>query len=118
MIRAAALVLGLLILGQTAVDLFALPFPGASVGMILLVMIFEIRGGPDAGSGQLFDFAAPYFQLLFVPAAVGVIINFDLLYASWAFFFIAIFVATSASLVCTGLAFQALLRRSSPTVDA
>jgi holin-like protein len=111
MIQAAAQVLVLLVLGQVIVDWLSLPFPGSAVGLLMLVAIFAVRGGPDAGSAQLFDHTAPYFQFFFVPAAVGVIANLELIYASWAFIVVAIVLGTSLTLVCTGLIFQALLRR-------
>lgn len=60
MTASAALVLGALRLGQVFVDWLSLPFPGSAVGLLLLVAIFAILGGPDNGTVQLFDVAAPY----------------------------------------------------------
>jgi holin-like protein len=117
MTPSAALVLGALILGQVFVDWLSLPFPGSAVGLLLLAAVFAIHGGPDTGTAQLFDLAAPYFQLFFVPAAVGVIANLDLLGATWVFMMVAIVLGTSLSLVCTGLAFQAMLRSVANRAD-
>ena len=73
----------LLILGDAVAEHFVLPIPGAALGLAVLTTIFAIRGGPDKGSEDLFDFAAPYFPLFFVPAAVGVIASFDVLAFAW-----------------------------------
>lgn len=66
----------------------------------------------------LFDAVAPRFQLLFVPAAVGVVANLDLLAASWISFAAAIVAGTAIAIVVTGLLVQALLARLDIGVDA
>jgi holin-like protein len=111
MILSAAVVLVLFIAGDTLVDNFSLPIPGATLGLVLLTGFFAYRGGPDSGSEDLFDFAVPYFPLFFVPAAVGVIGSIDILVSAWPHVLFAIVFGTAIALVCTGLAFEALLRR-------
>lgn len=110
MIGSAAVVLGLLIVGDAMADRFALPIPGAAVGLTVLVAAFAIRGGPDKGSEELFDFAAPYFPLFFVPAAVGVIGSLDVLALAWIHVTVAIVLGTSATILITGIVSQVLLR--------
>lgn len=111
MVRSAAIVICLLVLGDVISDQYSLPVPGAALGLAMLTMIFTVRGGPDPGSEELFDFAAPYFPLFFVPAAVGVVANLDMLFASWVYIAIAIVAGTAVTLVATGIVFQCLLRR-------
>lgn len=67
-------------------------------------------GGPDAAIAQLFDTTAPHFPLLFVPAAVGVVANLDLLALFWAQFVAAVVLGTCATILVAGLCAQALLR--------
>jgi len=110
MIRAAALVLGLLVAGNAAAEALRLPVPGAALGLIALTAVFAVRGAPDEGCAELFDFAAPYFPMFFVPAAVGVVASLDLLAFAWVHILVAIVFGTAATLLATGLVAQALLR--------
>ena len=112
MTRSAAIVLVLLILGDLLVERFSLPIPGAALGLLALSAVFAIRRGPDKGSEQLFDFAAPYFPLFFVPAAVGVVASMEILSNSWIHVVFAIVVGTTATLLITGGVLQAFLART------
>lgn len=111
MIRSAALVLLLLNFGDAITEHLDLPIPGAALGLVTLVAAFLACGGPDKGSEELFDFAAPYFPLFFVPAAVGVIANLDLLIFAWIYLATAVVAGTAITLLVTGRVAQALLAR-------
>lgn len=110
MLQSAAVVLFLLILGDAAAANLALPVPGAALGLFALVLVFAARGGPDRGSEELFDFAAPYFPLFFVPAAVGVVASLEVLVVAWMHVMVAIVLGTGATLLFTGILTQALIR--------
>lgn len=112
MVKSAAIVLLLLIVGDAVAEAFALPVPGAALGLATLTAAFAIRGGPDPGSEELFDFATPYFPLFFVPAAVGVVASLDVLSAAWVHLIAAIVFGTAATLLVTGVVFQWLMRQS------
>jgi holin-like protein len=118
MIRAAAIVLVLLLIGDVVSERLSLPIPGAAIGLVVLAMAFAVRGGPDEGSEALFDFAAPYFPLFFVPAAVGVVASLDILAGAWIEIAIAIVFGTGATLLVTGWITQALLRQVSGEAEA
>ena len=111
MAHSAAVVLFLLICGDAIAENLDLPVPGAALGLVTLAVIFSARGGPDKGSEELFDLAAPYFPLFFVPAAVGVVANLDLFVLAWVHIATAIVLGTSATILVTGLIAQALLVR-------
>jgi holin-like protein len=113
-----AVVLVLLILGEAIADQFALPIPGSALGLAALAAAFAIRGGPDKGIEKLFDFAAPYFPLFFVPAAVGVIGNLDVLAVAWVAVAAAVVLGTTATILVTGLLGQALLQLASEKTRA
>lgn len=110
MIRAVAVLITLLVAGNAVSEAMDLPVPGAALGLVALAAIFAIRGGPDEGLAELFDFAAPYFPMLFVPAAVEVVASLDLLAFAWVHVLVAIVFGTAATILATGLAAQALLR--------
>lgn len=118
MTRSAAIVLILLILGDAIAERLALPIPGAALGLAALTTAFAIRGGPDRESEELFDFAAPYFPLFFVPAAVGVVASLDVLAFAWIHVTAAIVFGTAATILVTGLVSQALLRLMTNEVEA
>jgi holin-like protein len=111
MTRSAAIALALLIAGDAIAESFKLPVPGAALGLAVLTTAFAIRGGPDAATAKLFDFAAPYFPLFFVPAAVGVIASLDMLAFAWLHVVAAIVVGTAVTILVTGVIAQCLLRR-------
>lgn len=117
MTRSVAILLLLLILGDAIAERFSLPVPGAALGLAALSIAFAIRGGPDPGSEELFDFAAPYFPLFFVPAAVGVVANIEIISIAWVFILTAVVLGTIVTLLITGLVFQALIRRIASMVQ-
>lgn len=106
MTKSIALVLALAILGDTVTNALDAPIPGATIGMALLVGLFALRGGPDANSARLFDGAAPYFPLFFVPAASGLVASSDLLVSAWLHIATAILFSTVAAIAVTGLLVQ------------
>ncbi len=54
---------------------FALPtLPGPVIGLVLLVIWLVLRKGVDEHLGLVADGFSQYFGLLFVPAAVGVVL--------------------------------------------
>ncbi|MFD1196720.1 CidA/LrgA family protein [Seohaeicola saemankumensis] len=110
MTRSAAIVLLLLILGDSVAEGLSLPVPGSALGLMALSIAFAMRGGPDKASSELFDFATPYFPLFFVPAAVGVVVSADMISANWVYIVTAIALSTAATLLISGLVFQALMR--------
>ena len=96
----------------------SLATPAADLGLAALAAAFAIRGGPDKGIEKLFDFAAPYFPLFFVPAAVGVIANLDVLTVAWVAVATAVVLGTTATILVTGLLGRALLQLASEKTRA
>lgn len=118
MIRAAAIVILLLLAGDVIAEGNDLPVPGAALGLAALTVAFAIRGGPDRGSEELFDFAAPYFPLFFVPAAVGVVTSAGMLASAWVYILVAMVAGTAVTLLITGIVFQYLMRRIAREAEA
>jgi holin-like protein len=111
-------VLALMIAGEAIAARLNLPLPGAALGLLTLSTVFMLRGTPDRGSEKLFDFAAPYFPLFFVPAAVGVIGKLDVLASGWLPVVVAVIPGTALTLLLTGHVFQALTRQCAEGADA
>lgn len=111
MVHALASLLALLLLGETTVALLEVPVPGAALGLAGLAATFALRGSAHEEMTRLFDAIAPNVPLLFVPAAVGVVANLDILALFWAHFAVAVVLGTSVTMVVSGFCAQALLRR-------
>jgi holin-like protein len=109
MFRSLAIVLALVVGGQAAVAWLDLPVPGPALGLLLLTVWFGVCGGPDAGTGKLFDTLMPHVPALFVPAAVGVVGLSGQLAQGWVAVAAAIVGGTALTLVATGQAVQRLL---------
>lgn len=112
MTQSAAFLLILLIAGDAIAEYFTLPIPGAALGLAALASGFALSGRPDKGSEELFDFAAPYFPLFFVPAAVGVVASRDVLAFAWVHIAAAIVIGTGVTIFITGLIAQSLFRQT------
>lgn len=115
MFKSLAIVFALAAMGDSLVDIFELPVPGAALGMIMLAGFFSWRRGPGTSMAGLFDGMAPHLPLFFVPAAVGIVASAELLSQAWVHIATAIALGTATTIGVTGLIAQRLLR--SPKVS-
>lgn len=104
-----ALLVALVILGDTLATVIGWPVPGPAVGLAVLTAAFAREGRPHPGFERLFDLAAPWFPLFFVPAAVGILAHLALFSAAWLHVAVAIVLGTALALVITGQIAQVLL---------
>ncbi|MCF8014582.1 MAG: CidA/LrgA family protein, partial [Chromatiaceae bacterium] len=65
------------LLGETLVQLGALPIPGPVLGMLLLLGWLFLRGGVAEEVGRTADTLLAHLSLLFVPAGVGVMLHWE-----------------------------------------
>ena len=77
-LRGLLALLGCQLVGEVAVRLTGVEFPGPVVGMLLFLVVLRVRR-PGEGSGLV---AAPrlllaHLHLLFVPAGVGIVVYLD-----------------------------------------
>ena len=111
MVAMIALVLSLQLVGEVVVRLTGAPVPGPVIGMLLLVSVLALRGGPPELLSRLADTLLGHLSLLFVPAGVGVISYLGLLADRWIAVLITVAASTLLSLLATALTLRALLRR-------
>ena len=114
MLPTFAVLVALVIFGDAFATASGWPVPGPAVGLAVLTATFGWEGRAHPGFERLFDLAAPWFPLFFVPAAVGVVAHLALLSAAWLHVAVAIVFGTALVLVITGQLAQTLL---SPTVQ-
>jgi holin-like protein len=115
MIEAITAVLLCQLAGEGLARWLALPVPGPVIGLLVLFLALVVRGRltPDAKAveetplGALSAFLLAHLSLLFVPAGVGIVGQFDLLARHGVGLFVALVVSTAAALAVTALVFKA-----------
>lgn len=110
MVQSLVLVLAFTIFGDIAAERTGLPVPGAALGMLALAAWLTARGGADVNLASLFDRVSPHFTLFFIPAAVGVVDQTDLLATAWLYVLAAVVLGTSVTIAVTGLLAQRLIQ--------
>lgn len=111
MIGYLTLILFCQLIGEIATKVTNLPVPGPVVGMVILFSWLTIRRNVPVELESVSSFLHRYLPLLFVPAGVGVIANFDLLLSSLAPFAGAILIGTAVTIGVSGVIMQQLLKR-------
>lgn len=94
--------------GEVLARAVGLAIPGPVIGLVLLVTIFAVRGGPDEAMRSTSAGLLRHLSLLFVPAGVGVITQLDPLGRDWMAVVVAIVVSTGLGLGVTALVMQRL----------
>lgn len=114
MLRAIFLLFACQLAGEIIHRLTGLPLPGAVIGMVLLIgwlaLVPRERPMLDAVTGWL----TAHLSIMFVPAAVGLMIEGHLLARYGLGLAVATVVSTLATLAITALVFNWTLRRFGP----
>jgi holin-like protein len=105
-----ALLLLYQLFGEVLVRIAGLPFPGPVLGMLLLLVMLAWRGASDTLAASA-ETLLSHLSLLFVPAGVGVMVNFGRLEGEWLPIVAALLFSTFATFAATALAMQWLSRR-------
>jgi holin-like protein len=111
MVRALTLLLLCQLIGTVVQEGTGLPIPGPVFGLILLLAWLVWRGGPAAELRGASEGLLRYLGLLFVPAGVGVVTEFQILRDNALALLIAIPVSTVLGLVVTGVLMNYFLTR-------
>ena len=96
--------------GEVLVRAVGVTFPGPVLGMGLLFIILMVRGRSTETIDGVADTLLRNLSLLFVPAAVGVVQQADLIAANWLAISAALVFSTVATLVVTVFVFRAVAR--------
>jgi holin-like protein len=104
------ILIGCQLIGEVLRRVLQLPLPGPVIGMLLLATVLAIVGNDRRGNvedaSQLARTANALIAnmgLLFVPAGVGVIVEFGVLRQNWVPILIGLFLSTILGLIVTGL---------------
>jgi putative effector of murein hydrolase LrgA (UPF0299 family) len=99
MLRGIIILLFFQFLGECIAKLFTLLVPGPVIGMILLLGFLLIRKGSFSSLDNAVALHLRYLPLLFIPAAMGIITQIDIITKEFWAIFIALFFGTLIALV-------------------
>ena len=98
-----SLIFGCQLVGEWVSGALAIPLPVTVLGMIVLFLLLSIRGSVPEKLSSTADGLLAHLSLLFLPAGVGVMLNFSLLGVYWASITLALVVSTVLTIVVTAL---------------
>ena len=96
--------------GEATARALGLPLPGPLLGLLLLLALLAARGGPDEPMRETAGGLLRHLSLLFVPAGVGVMTQWDAVRQDWLAVLVAIVVSTTLGLGVTALVMRWFLR--------
>ena len=112
MLRALTVLVSCQFAGEVIARGARIPLPGPVIGLVLLLVILVVRGGPDEPLRDTSNSLLRYLSLLFVPAGVGIITQLDALARDWVAIGAAIVASTALALAVTGWLVQVLSRKA------
>ncbi len=110
MLRALTILILCQFAGEVTARVGGLAMPGPVLGLLLLLGILAVRGGPDDDMRATSTGLLRHLSLLFVPAGVGIITQLDALGRDWLAIGVAVVVSTALGLGVTALVMQRLLK--------
>ena len=96
--------------GEIIVRGLGIAFPGPVLGMGLFFAGLLLAGRTGPALGQVADTILRNLSLLFVPAAVGVVQQLDLIVGNWLAITVAVAVSTLLTLIVTVYTFRGVSR--------
>ena len=96
--------------GEVVARGVGIPLPGPVLGLVLLLVILIVRGGPGEGMLEASNGLLRHLSLLFVPAGVGIVTQLDALAQDWVAIVAAVLASTVLAVAVTGWVAQRLFR--------
>lgn len=112
MIHAIATLLIFQLAGEVLSRLAGLPVPGPILGLILLLLVFALRGDVSDGLNRVASVLLRHLSLLFVPAGVGLVLQVARIRAEWEAIAAALVGSTVLTLLVTAAVFRLFARRA------
>ena len=110
MIGALAILLGLQLVGEVAVQLSGVPIPGPVVGMVLLFLALRWRGALPDTLRATAETLLSHLSLLFIPAGVGIVQHGARLAEEWLAMTVALVLSTLITVAVSALVMKAIIR--------
>jgi len=96
--------------GEVIVRAIGITFPGPVLGMGLLFLVVSLRGRSTQAIDGVADTLLANLSLLFVPAAVGVVQQIDVIRENWLAISAALVFSTVLTLIVTVYVFRIVAR--------
>ena len=97
--------------GELLNTLVPLPIPASIYGIIILFCLLEFRLIPLRAVKETGDFLVSLMQLMFIPAAVGLLEAWDVIAPNWLSYILITIISTFVVLFVSGRVTQAVIRR-------
>lgn len=119
MLYALAALFTFQLVGEALVQFFQLPFPGALLGALLLLLGLLLYGKLPTALEQTSQTLLQNMMLLFIPTIAGVMLHFDRIAQEWQPFLIAGVAGAAITFLVTAFTFKWMLARAKqPSKDA
>ena len=98
--------------GELLNTLVPLPIPASIYGIIILFCLLEFRVIPLRAVKETGDFLVSLMQLMFIPAAAGLLEAWDVIAPNWLSYILITIISTFVVLFVSGRVTQAVIRHS------
>ena len=112
MLNALTLIFTCQLAGEALARALQIPMPGPVLGMVLLLIVFFVRGGIPESVAQTGDALLKHLSLLFVPAGVGVMAHVGLFQGEALAIVAALVVSTALTVAITAWVMTKLNRQA------
>jgi holin-like protein len=96
--------------GEFAQQVTGIPVPGPILGLLLLLFVLIVRGGPSSSLQSTARGLLQYLPLLFVPAGAGVAAHLSLIGAEWIAITAALIGSSVIAILATAFTMRAVDR--------
>lgn len=110
-IKQLCLILFISLIGELMSFFIPLPIPASIYGIIILFLCLELKIFPLSAVKETGNFLTGLMQVMFIPAAVGLLNAWELIRASWLQYILLIVVTTVAVMGISGRVTQFFIRR-------
>ena len=97
--------------GELLNTLVPLPIPASIYGIVILFCLLEFRLIPLRAVKETGDFLVSLMQLMFIPAAAGLLEAWDVIAPNWLSYMLITIISTFVVLFVSGRVTQAVIRR-------
>lgn len=106
------------LLGELLNYLIPLPIPASIYGIVILFCLLEFRVIPLRAVKETGDFLVSIMQLMFIPAAVGLLESWNVIRPNWLPYILITLISTFVVMFVSGRVTQAVIRRTRVKEDS
>ena len=110
-IKQFSIIIAVSFVGEILAYLIDLPIPASIWGLVLMLLLLTCGIVPLSSVREAAKFLVSLMQIMFIPAAVGLLSSLDALRSAWLPILIAIVVVTPIVFFCSGKATDILISK-------